>query len=168
MMDPTFTVGFVIMMTSTLAFYSMSLKFKPQQRVFHHITMFVTGIAATAYLIMAFDGGKSMITLADGSQRKFYYVRYGEALQGSLPTHAIRQERALRAPPATHSRDARPRLPHAPTHSRDARTRLPPAPPLSLGQSTGCSRRRFSCSTLASLLALPCTTYRSTSAATCS
>jgi|EP00302_Diacronema_sp_CCMP2436_P045525 bacteriorhodopsin len=69
-------IGFIIMFASTGAYYAMSLKYPMEKRTFHYVTMFVTGIASIAYLIMAFDGGNVMVTLASGDERKFFYVRY--------------------------------------------------------------------------------------------
>jgi hypothetical protein len=144
-MDPVLTTGFVIMTVSTMAFFSMSLKMKPKDRFFHYITMFVTGIASMAYLIMAFDGGKTMITTADGSERKFFWVRYGE-----LP-----RARRARAHDTTHTPTP------SPAHRDSSRLRRPP-PFLSfalsaapLAQPTGPSRPRSSSSTSASSPARP-------------
>ncbi|KAG8460232.1 hypothetical protein KFE25_004480 [Diacronema lutheri] len=69
-------IGFMILFTSTLAFFVMSMSYETEKRTFHHITMFVTGIAAIAYLIMAFEGGAAELTLTDGKVRTFFWVRY--------------------------------------------------------------------------------------------
>jgi len=75
-MNMSLLIGFIIMFASTGAYYAMSLKYPMEKRTFHYVTMFVTGIASIAYLIMAFDGGNVMVTLASGDERKFFYVRY--------------------------------------------------------------------------------------------
>lgn len=89
-------IGFCIMFGSTGAYFAMAMKFPEEKRAFHYITMFVTGIASIAYLIMAFDGGLSMVTLATGQTRKFYFVRYIECAR------ALSHSPRMPAPRASH------------------------------------------------------------------
>jgi bacteriorhodopsin len=75
-MDPILFTGFCILFLSTCAFYFMSGSMVEEKRLFHIICMSVCGIASTAYAVMAFGGGSQELTLADGTTRPFFYIRY--------------------------------------------------------------------------------------------
>lgn len=78
--------GAIIFLVSTIAFFLLSLNHHEDKRVFHIITLFVTGIASIAYFIMAFGGGKIVVQLAeDGDDRDFFYIRYFECVARVLP-----------------------------------------------------------------------------------
>jgi hypothetical protein len=154
-MDLALLIGFCIMFLSTGAYYGMSLKYPIEKRTFHYVTMFVTGIASIAYLIMAFDGGKQMLTLESGEQRKFFYVRYLECVRRvRSPLPRVRRS----APPARRCLRARAR---GPLIAHRVRT-------LDARRAAGPSRPRSCSSTSAFSPARRSSTSPSSSAATCS
>lgn len=77
-MELALLIGFVVMFASTGVFYFMSLPLPTEKRIFHYVTMLVTGIASMSYLVMAFSGGMQTLTLESGQSRTFFYVRYIE------------------------------------------------------------------------------------------
>ena len=64
--------GFTGMAVPTLFFYRMFLREEPgRQRLFHVLTLFVTAMAAMAYMFMAMGQGYIMV-----GERPFFYMRY--------------------------------------------------------------------------------------------
>jgi len=95
-MNSVLFAGFVILFLSTCIFYLLSGGHVEEKRVFHYISMTITGIASIAYLVMAFDGGKMELTLESGDTRDFYYIRYIECAPRAEGRPAYRP-RAIRS-----------------------------------------------------------------------